>query len=321
MKNSALYALAAVGVVVAASSLSSFSTGLYGQQYPRTAPSCGSCHNGQPGASAGFPTLHVALLPDARSLTPGQSLSVTVAATGGQTASTLGGFVADVSAGAFTAGSNTITWAAGRGISHSRRSPRSWTFGYVAPSTPGAVDMAAVVNTVNANGTRDSGDMWAFNGFDSRSTTGTTVPLFVNAAGVAPLGEGCVDGYGNTPVLGAKESPAVGNQNFAVEVHGAQPSSQIAVFLGANPSFGKFDLGLAGATGCTLYVEPLVLLGARTGAGNAERAEGVAVVPLPLPADASLRGGTFEVQVAILDGSTPRALPLTTTNALSVTVQ
>lgn len=321
MRTPTLCVLAAIAAAAAASTLSSFSTGLYSPQDPRVMPSCGSCHNAQPGASGGFPTMHVSLLPSARSLTPAQTLTVTVAATGGQTASTLGGFVADVTAGAFTAGTDTRTHVAGRGISHNRRSPRSWTFGYVAPSTPGAVDMAAVVNTVNANGIRDSGDMWAFHGFDSTSTTGTAVQLFVNAVGVAPFGEGCADGYGNYPVLGAKESPAVGNQAFAVEVHGAQPRSQIVLILGANPGFSKFDLGLAGATGCTLYVEPLAFFGARTGAGNAERAEGVAIAALPLPADASLRGGAFELQAAVLDGSTTRPLPLTMTNALSVTVQ
>jgi hypothetical protein len=317
----ALVGALAAGGLAASAALSSFSSGLYSQSYPRSLPSCGSCHNAQPGSTQGLPELRVTLAPGARSLAAGQAISVTVSSTGGQTASGLGGFVADVTGGAFTAGSNSRLWGRGLGISHDRASPRSWTFGYTAPQTPGVVEMAAVVNTVNGNGVRDAGDVWAFHGFDGKATTGTLVRLFVNAPGVAPFGAGCADGFGNQPVLGARETPAVGNQSFALQLHGAQPNAQAVVFLGANPGFPPFDLTAAGAAGCTLYVDPLLLPVVGTGAGDAARAEGAAVLALPIPNNAALAGRSFEAQAAVLDGSSGRTLPLTLTNALSITVQ
>jgi hypothetical protein len=313
--------LAIGGLIAFSASLASFSSGIYSSSYARSLPSCGGCHNAQPGSTQGLPELRVSLVPTARSLIASQALSVTVASTGGQTASALGGFMADVTAGAFAAGTNSRVHARTLGISHDRSSPRAWTFGYTAPAVPGLVEMAAVVNTVNGDGLRDSGDLWAFHGADGRATTGTLVRLFVNALGVAPLGASCADGYGNHPVLGAREIPTVGNQSFALQVHGAQPAAQVVVFLGANPGFPPFDLTAAGAAGCTLYVEPVLLPSVRTGAGNAERAEGAAILPLPIPANAALSGKTFEAQAAVLDGSTARSLPLTLTNALSITVQ
>jgi hypothetical protein len=316
-----LCALAAGGLLAFTATLSSFSSGLYSSSLPRSLPSCGSCHNALPGSTAGLPELRVTLAPSARSLAASQAISVTVSSTGGQTASALGGFVADASAGAFAAGTNSRVQGRGLGISHDRSSPRAWTFGYTAPSTPGPVDMAAVVNTVNGNGLRDAGDVWAFHGADGKATTGTLVRLFVNAVGVAPFGASCPDGFGNHPVLGARETPAIGNQNFALQVHGAQPQAQVAVFLGANPNFPPFDLTAAGVAGCTLYVEPLLVGIGRTGAGSAERAEGAAVLPLPIPAKAALLGKSFEAQAAVLDASSGRSLPLTLTNALAITVQ
>ena len=104
-------------------------------------------------------------------------------------------------------------------------------------------------------------------------------------------------------------------------MHGTQPNSQVALFLAANPNFQPVDLTIAGVDGCTLYVDPLLCPVIRSGAGDAQRAEGVAIAALPVPNDASLRGGVFEVQAAVLDASTPRPLKLTMTNALSITVQ
>ena len=63
----------AAAAVAASASLSSFSNGLYSPQYPRMLPSCGSCHNAQPGSTAGFQPISIDLAPAELSVTPGQS--------------------------------------------------------------------------------------------------------------------------------------------------------------------------------------------------------------------------------------------------------
>lgn len=301
--------------------LPSRSRGIYNPGIARSAPACGACHRSTPGAAAGLPRIQVQIQPATLSPAIGQSIGVTVTALGGQTASTRGGFAAEATAGTFSAGANTNVEAGGSAITHASSTARSWSFGYTAPVTPGLVELFAVSNTVDGDGNNGSGDMWAFHGADDRATIATPVRLFVNATGVQAIGEGCVGGFGNVPVLGSRQVPTVGNANFTLEVHGAPPTAALGLMLGVGAFNPPIDLGLFGITGCVLHLNPLVTFNATTGAGDAQRGEGSASLPVPIPGGPGLRGRTMLFQAYLADPASGRPLPLTLTNGLAVTLQ
>ena len=282
-------------------------------------PSCGSCHASQPGGSG--IAVHVA--PSARSLTLGQAITVNTNVTGGAVSSkNWGGMTTYVTAGVFTAGSNTKTGTTGVDLTHSTKvNNRNWTYGYKAPTTPGLVQMYVVAMTADGDGSDNSGDLWAFHNYDAAATTSTPLRLYANAVGVTPIGNACVGSYGQVPVLGAKETPSVGNANFAIEVYGAAPNSPTLLMLGANPNWLPLELTFMGVPGCYLLVDPLATLAGMTGAGDAKRAEGVWNLPLAIPSEPSLAGGVLQVQVAIVDANNGRRTPLTLTNALGIQIQ
>ncbi len=300
--------------------LPSSSAGIYFPRLTQTAPSCGTCHNPNPGAATGFPRIRVTLLPTDRVLTAGQSIRLALSVTGGQSASPNGGFSMDATAGTFSAGLNSRVVPPGDAITHSNSSTRSWTFGYTAPTTRGLVEVSVVVNTVNNDLINNDDDMWAFHGFDDTATDVTPLRLFVNAAGVAPLGTACVGSFGNVPVLGSATVPTIGT-NFTLQMHGAAPSAFAGLLLGATPFPGGLDLSGLGINGCSLFVDPLVTLFSATGAGDAQRGEGSATFGLSIPNDPNLVAGVLHFQAFVLDVSTGRALPLTMTNGLSATIQ
>ena len=178
-----------------------------------------------------------------------------------------------------------------------------------------------MVNTVDDNRQSGAGDFWASHGFDGAQWFSTPVSLYVLSSGITAFGSACAGGYDNVPVLGGMEAPSVGNANFALELHGAAPGTAAVLLLGANPAFVPVDLGLLGANGCTLLVEPALMVAATTSAGVVQRGDGAARFALPLPAQPSLRGAQLQAQAAIVDVATARALPLTLTNALRVVMQ
>lgn len=315
-----IFLAAPLGLALA-TGLPSRSGGIYDTSITRTAPACGQCHNATPGAGSGFAPIRLSLTPSTRVLDANQATTVSLSATGGQTASTLGGFACDVTAGTFSAGTNTAVGFPATSITHNSRSPRSWSFGYTAPATPGLVEMFAVVNTVNANLFNDAGDLWAFHGADDTATVSTPVRLFVNATGVRALGSSCAGAFGNVPVFGARQVPTVGNAAFALELHGATPQTAGGVLLAVAAQPTPIDLGIVGVTGCQLYVDPVMTLPLATGAGNAQRGEGSATLPLPIPTGPGLRNRTLLFQSFVLDPASGRPTPLTFSNALSVTLQ
>lgn len=320
MSHLRITVVAAPAVLLFALDLPSRSGGIFLPGITRSAPACGQCHRPTPGAASGFAAVRVEVAPAARVLAAGQSTTVAVSVGGGPV-STRGGFAADASAGTFSAGANTAVASGGTAITHASSSSRSWSFGYTAPATPGLVELHVVANAVNGNGRDDDNDMWALAGADQSATSGTPVRLFVNAAGVVPIGTSCTGGFGNVPVLGARQAPAVGNTAFALELHAAAPSAAAGVILGALALQPPIDLGFLGVTGCQLLVDPAVMIGAATGPGNAPRGEGSAVVPVPIPARPLLRGRTLRFQAFFTDAASGRATPLTFTNGLAVTIQ
>ena len=304
-----------------ATTLPSRSGGYYDTTVTRTAPACGQCHRPTPGAATGFQPIRVSVTPTTRVLDVGQPTPVTITTTGGQSASALGGFACDATAGVFSAGANTVVGFPATSITHSSSASRSWSFGYTAPTAPGLVEMFAVSNTVNGNRFNDPEDMWAFHGASDTATVSTPVRLFVNAVGVRAIGTSCVGGFGNVPVFGARQVPTVGNAAFALELHGAAPlaAGGILMALVAQPT--PIDLGLVGVTGCQLFVDPVLTLSIATEAGDLQRAGGSAVVPLPIPSGPGLRNRTILFQSFFFDSNAGRPTPLTFSNALSVTLQ
>ncbi len=301
--------------------LPSMSTGMYVPGITRSAPACGQCHSPTPGAAIGFPRISVLVQPSVRSLASGQSISIAIAASGGQTASTLGGFACDTTAGTFSAGVNTVLVPPNRAITHSNSSSRSWSFGYTAPTTPGVVSLYAVSNTVNGDMLNGPEDMWAFHGADDQDTNSTPAYLFVNANGVQNVGRSCAGAFGNVPVLGSAQVPSVGNASFALEMHGAPPLSPVGLMLGGALFPVPIDLTSIGVNGCELYFNPFVSIAGATGPGNPRYGEGVALIPLPIPNNQSLRGGVLYLHAYVLDLGSGRAIPITLTNALAVTLQ
>lgn len=282
----------------------------------RNLPGCGACHRPTPGGN----NLNVDVALSARSLTPGQSITVTTSATGGRPhPMNWGGFCCDSDVGTFSAGPGTRVAANGRAVTHVTAfssTNRTWTYGYTAPTTPGPIAIYANVNTVDGDGAATPGDLWAFHGADGLELQPTPVRLYVNVDNVLPVGDSCVGSFENHPVLGAQQPPDNGNANFAIELIGAAPNAPLVVLIGT--PLPPVDLTPIGITGCTLHVNAVATLALATGPGNPRLSEGAAVVPLPIPAGIS---GTIRVQAAFVDTGNGRPLPLTVTNALDVNIQ
>ncbi|MBK8095915.1 MAG: hypothetical protein IPK26_02335 [Planctomycetes bacterium] len=292
--------------------------------------SCGECHNAFPG---GGPTpLRVWVDVGRRALQPNEATAMTVRATGGQVTLPplvdVGGFCMDCTAGFFVPGANSQIDPTGMAVTHrlaSQSNGRTWGFGFTAPPSPGRVQAFCVVNTGDGDG-QPTADVWGFHGFDATSPRSTPIELFVLAPGVAYLGDGCADGYGNRAVLGAAQTPAVGNGAFGLELHGATPGS-LAFFLVAinPPGFQPQDLSPLGIQGCSAFVANPITNVVATGPGQASISEGSATLAWPIPAVATLRGVTVQTQACYLDQAAAaiagRSLPLTFSNALSLTVQ
>lgn len=281
-----------------------------------TSPSCGNCHGGL-GNGLG---LVVSVAPTERILGPSQAISITTSATGG-VPGTDGGFISHATRGALSATANTQINAAADHITHTAPTDnnRTWSYGYTAPATAGVVEIHSVVNTVN-NDFSPSGDEWGFHGVVVGAPQNTPSRLFVNAAGVTKKGNACVGSFGNVPVYGAINQPQVG-QVWTTELHGAPPTTQVSMFIGIDPSFPPFDLTFIGINGCALHVNPVLTKPGATGAGDAQRGEGVATLTLALPGMASLAGAPLLAQIAILDLANGRPVAVTMSNGIQATIQ
>lgn len=282
----------------------------------RAMPGCGQCHRSVPGGNR----IDVSVALGARSLTAGQQISVSTTVTGGRPhVGNWGGFSSDVTGGTFSAGSNSRIDLGGTAITHTfahASNNRRWDYGYTAPNTPGPIDMWVACNTVDGDGRNGPGDIWAFHGGDGLEMVSTPVRLFVNAAGVTPVGDACVGAWKNYPVLGTREPAVAGNANFRIELIGAAPLAPVVLMIGT--PIAPLDLGLIGINGCWLLVSPAVSILGATGPGDPKFAEGTAAVALPLPA--GLRANV-RVQAAFSDALSGRPLPMTVTNALDLSIR
>lgn len=287
----------------------------------RAQPSCGHCHR----PFGGGLNLVVTLAPTKRILAKSEAISVTTSSTGGwQHPLQWAGFLSEVTAGQFSAGSNSQINSSALNVTHqdaSNPNGRKWTYGYTAPATAGLVEMFTIVNTVNGNGQADGSDFWGFQGVGVAANTNTPVRLYVNETGIVLRGDACAGSFGNVPVLGGKVVPSVGNQQFALELHGAAPTSSTLLFLDANPNFPSIDLSPLGVTGCFLHNNMTLTFNATTSGGDIIRGDGTATYTLPIPNDNGYKGVRFQAQVMILDVNNGRQLPITMSNGVEITVQ
>jgi hypothetical protein len=289
----------------------------------RAMNSCSACHSSSgPTATRTNPPV-TTLTVGTRVLNYGQQSTVNTTVTGGLS-TTYGGFLCEVTAGTFTAGTGNHTTGTGNSVTQNNRSLRTWNYTWTAPNTAGPVEMTSV--GLACSGSGSSGDKLSFTGFDPNATVGTPVRLYVLPAGLTNFGVGCPDGYGNVPVLGAQSGPTVGNASFGFHIVGAAPSTLGFLLMGFNPAgFTGINLGAAfGLTGCTGYVaNPLSTSTTFSSAGNAMRGEGTCSFPFPIPNSSSFLGFSLDVQGAYIDNSVAatRAAPVTFTNGLRMVVQ
>lgn len=289
----------------------------------RAMNSCAACHSSSgPTATRTNPPV-TTLTVGSRVLNFGQQTTVNTTVTGGLS-TTYGGFLCEVTAGTFTAGTGNHTTGSGNSVTQNTRALRTWNYTWTAPSTAGLVEMTSV--GLACSGSGSSGDKLSFTGFDPNATVGTPVRLYVLPAGLTNFGTGCPDGYGNVPVLGASSAPTVGNGSFGFQMVGTAPSTLGFLLMGFNPAgFTGINLGAAfGLTGCNGYVaNPLATTSTFSSAGNAVRAEGTCVFPFPIPNSTSYLGFTLDVQGAFIDNSVSatRAAPITFSNGLRMVVQ
>ena len=283
----------------------------------RNTPSCTGCHSGTVGASGAATSMTIAQV----SLAMNEVAQVTIQVSGGPSG-TRGGFAAENSGGAFAAGSTShinTTGRIGQFITHNNASNRTWAFPYTASATPGLYLLYTVGMAAN-NSSSTSGDVIAFNGFDATATVCTPVYVGVNATGTQRFGQGCRGSYGNYPVLYSDVVPSVGNASYALKLAGAAASSN-ALFLIGTPRATPLDLGLIGATGCSLWVDPLASMSTTTSAGHPQRGEGTATQGLAIPNTTSLRGAILAAQCAIVDPANGRGLPITMSDGLLFQIQ
>jgi len=294
--------------------------------------SCSQCHAGSaPSAQSS----RMSVTAGSHALSAGQSTQVTAALDSSGTNTVFGGFLCEATAGAFNAGGNTQTanGVSTISISHVDRNSRDWTFDFVAPATPGLVELTAA--GLASSGSSSSGDYMSFSGFDKTATSATPARLYVLPSGVTNIGSSCSDGYGNVSVLGASDSPTVGNAGFELRLHGAAPGAMAFAWGAAGPGGFSASLDPIGLTGCNAYVNGVTgMQTAMTSTGLAMRADGSAAFALPIPSNPALLGSKYHVQTGYIDpsvgsaipaGSTvpglPRSLDVSLSNGLEITIQ
>ena len=281
-----------------------------------TLPSCGACHDPMPNSHG---VVSVSIGAPRLVLDAGSRTTITTQVLGGL-ASGRAGFCLETDRGTFVAGTTTRVAGDGRSVTHASNTASAWTFSLDAGSAPGPIQLTAAGQSVNGDG-QTTGDSWGFYGPDS-ATPGTPFRLWVNAANVTAFGSGCAGAGGLVPILGAATPAAIG-QGYAVTLINASPGTLVLHALGYSATNWNgvplpFDLSGAGAPGCALLVNLIILQGgATTGIGPGG---GTATVTWPVPADPLLRGAQFLSQALVIDGAA-NPLGITTSNALRATVQ
>jgi len=151
-----------------------------------------------------------------------------------------------------------------------------------------------------------------FNGdtFPDVAVTTRKYGIFVwlnELTGFSRFGRGCGGNLPSTPAMGfSGGQPRLGNRTFAFTLDKAPPSRFALLVMGLDKrrSFGApvlpLDLGPFGAPGCSLLVEPRVVL--PTGTDSQGRAR----MAMPIPAFTALLGTVFFAQWGVVDARANR---------------
>lgn len=125
--------------------------------------------------------------------------------------------------------------------------------------------------------------------------------------GFSRFGRGCGGSLPSTPAMGfSGGQPRLGNRTFAFTLDKAPPSRSALLVMGLDKRrcFGApvlpLDLGPFGAPGCSLLVEPRIVL--PTGTDH----QGRVTMAMPIPAFTSLLGTVFFAQWGVVDARANR---------------
>jgi hypothetical protein len=138
-----------------------------------------------------------------------------------------------------------------------------------------------------------------------------------NVPSVTAYGVGCAGSQG-IPSLSASQLPFLGNFTFSLTVNGAAASAPAYFFVALAPDLTGLNIG----GGCSVWLDfnsliALINIGFSPLGPVGTNASGTAVLPLPVPNDPGLSGGTLYFQAAIADATvTGFAL----TNAIQATI-
>lgn len=156
------------------------------------------------------------------------------------------------------------------------------------------------------------------------STTATQnsvggIYYFSASAGIDwSIGKGCPGPGGFTATDVSRGAPVPGNKSFALALHSAAGGDKFLLAIGVSPLTPPFDLGLAGAPGCSFYVkEVFAVVGGVTGTGN-----GVGKVVIPAPIPSGIKQGTKVYRQWFLANQTPvNGAKFTVSNARYVEIK
>ncbi|MEC7584860.1 MAG: hypothetical protein VYE77_11130 [Planctomycetota bacterium] len=134
--------------------------------------------------------------------------------------------------------------------------------------------------------------------------------------GIQPSGAPCPGSTNQLGTMFTNKVPRIGNQLFALEGSGFLPGQFGLTVFGLIPNFPSYSFpGLP--SGCLIYTDAFATGGGVTGTGAMS---GHMFAPVPMPSNTALANIVFTAQFGVFDNGLSSAIPMTTTNRLSITV-
>ena len=140
--------------------------------------------------------------------------------------------------------------------------------------------------------------------------------------GIGNNGGSCLGTNGVYPSAFTNHEPTITNSLFSVEGTGLLPGAACFMILGVQPGWPVVPIPLLPA-GCTQNVDLFESYFGFAGTSNVRgpTAAGHVRFALPIPNDPGLVGGFIACQIAGFDTATGAALPLVTTNGITIIVR
>ena len=135
-------------------------------------------------------------------------------------------------------------------------------------------------------------------------------------SGVQPSGTPCPGSTNQLGTMFTNTVPSFTNNAFALEGSGFLPGQFGLTVFGLIPNFPGYAFpGLP--TGCLIYTDAFSTGGGITGTGQMS---GHMFMPVPLPSNSALINIVFTAQFGVFDNGLSTAIPMTTSNRLTLTV-